>query len=130
MLLVEDTRPLAELTRAALHDAGFAVDHAATFAEAFASVAAQAPDVIVLDLGPGIPDAQKALAPARFWCANLGDGLSSGLGLSIVQRIAKAHGGTLHIADRPGGDARVVLATQILEGGIVPGESRQPAAQQ
>jgi two-component system sensor histidine kinase TctE len=84
----------------------------------------------VSDRGPGIPDAHKALAPARFWRANPGDGLGSGLGLSIVPRIAKAHGGTLHIEDRPGGGARVVLATQVLEGGIVPGESRQPAAQQ
>jgi two-component system, OmpR family, sensor kinase len=84
----------------------------------------------VSDRGPGMPDAHKALAPARFWRANPGDGLGSGLGLSIVQRIAKAHGGTLHIEDRPGGGARVVLATQVLEGGIVPGESRQPAAQQ
>jgi signal transduction histidine kinase len=84
----------------------------------------------VSDRGAGIPDAHKALAPARFWRANPGDGLGSGLGLSIVQRIAKAHGGTLHIDDRQGGGARVVLATQVLEGGIVPGESRQPAAQQ
>jgi DNA-binding response OmpR family regulator len=65
VLLVEDTRALAELTRAALHGAGFAVDHAATFAEAVASVAAQAPDVIVLDLGLPDGDGLNLIAAQR-----------------------------------------------------------------
>jgi two-component system OmpR family response regulator len=54
VLLVEDTPALAELTMAALQSSGFVVDHAATLDEAFANVHAQAPDVIVLDLG--LPD--------------------------------------------------------------------------
>jgi DNA-binding response OmpR family regulator len=65
VLLVEDTWALAELTRAALHDAGFAVDHAATFAESVASVAAQAPDVIVLDLGLPDGDGLRLIATLR-----------------------------------------------------------------
>jgi two-component system OmpR family response regulator len=54
VLLVEDMSALAELTMAALQSAGFVVDHAATLSAAVAHVAAQVPDVIVLDLG--LPD--------------------------------------------------------------------------
>lgn len=64
----------------------------------------------VTDCGPGIPDAQKGLAVTRFWRAAPHDGQGSGLGLPIADRIAKAHGGSLRIEDRPGGGARVVLA--------------------
>jgi signal transduction histidine kinase len=64
----------------------------------------------VMDHGPGIPDAQKGLALARFWRATPGDGQGSGLGLPIADRIARAHGGRLLIEDREGGGTRVAFA--------------------
>jgi two-component system OmpR family response regulator len=54
LLLIEDTPALADLTRDALAKAGFAVDHAATLADACGFLATAPPDVIVLDLG--LPD--------------------------------------------------------------------------
>ncbi len=46
-------------------------------------------------------------------------------------KVEQAAGGFQHrCEDRPGGGARVVLTTQVLEGGIEPGQSRHPAAQQ
>lgn len=57
----------------------------------------------VADDGPGIPEADRARALDRFYRA-LGTGESgSGLGLSIVARIAELHGGTLTLEAGPGG---------------------------
>ncbi len=58
----------------------------------------------VADRGPGIPDEEKALVLQRFRrgkAARAGTG--SGLGLSIVESVSQAHGGSLGLADRPGG---------------------------
>jgi len=64
-----------------------------------------APNAIaVIDRGDGIVPEIRSQIFARFWRA---DRLRSGagLGLSIVQRIAEAHGATLRIEDTPGGGA-------------------------
>lgn len=58
----------------------------------------------VSDLGPGIADAEKPLVLERFKRgAASGTKVGSGLGLSIVKRVAEAHRGALRLADRPGG---------------------------
>jgi two-component system osmolarity sensor histidine kinase EnvZ len=68
----------------------------------------------VLDHGPGIPDgeAERLKRPfTRLDEARGGRG-GAGLGLAIVDRVARAHGGRLELAPRPGGGlaARLVLA--------------------
>lgn len=63
-------------------------------------------DLIVRDNGPGVPDADKAKVFERFYRRS-GNGM--GLGLAIVQRIAHAHGGTVRVADGPGGGAEFTL---------------------
>ena len=65
--------------------------------------------VRVLDQGPGVPQADRALMVRRFWRARR-DQDGAGLGLSIVSRIAELHGAKLGIADRDGGGAVFSLA--------------------
>jgi hypothetical protein len=58
----------------------------------------------VSDSGPGIPDAEKPRAAERFYrgeASRVSPGV--GLGLSLVQAVAKLHGGQLELLDnRPG----------------------------
>ena len=59
----------------------------------------------VLDEGPGMTPAELAQAAQRFWRRS-GSGADndsgSGLGLSIVDAIARRHGGELQLSRRPG----------------------------
>jgi signal transduction histidine kinase len=58
----------------------------------------------VLDEGPGMSAADVAQAPQRFWrraSVNGSGDTGSGLGLSIVDAIARRHGGALRLAPRP-----------------------------
>ncbi|MBW8816859.1 MAG: HAMP domain-containing histidine kinase, partial [Streptomyces sp.] len=58
----------------------------------------------VLDEGPGMSDADKSRAFDRFW---RGQGLTgrsgSGLGLAVVKQLVTDDGGTVALADAPGG---------------------------
>ncbi|MFF7171766.1 sensor histidine kinase [Streptomyces pseudovenezuelae] len=64
----------------------------------------------VLDEGPGMPDADKARAFDRFW---RGQGLTgrsgSGLGLAVVRQLVTDDGGTVTLADAPGGGLKVEI---------------------
>ncbi|WP_329412170.1 HAMP domain-containing histidine kinase [Streptomyces sp. NBC_00704] len=68
----------------------------------------------VADEGPGMPDADKARAFDRFW---RGQGLTgrsgSGLGLAVVRQLVTDDGGTVVLADAPGGGlcVRITLRT-------------------
>jgi two-component system OmpR family sensor kinase len=65
----------------------------------------------VLDGGPGFPDAFRGRAFERFTRADEARSPGGvGLGLAIVDVIARAHGGSAHAAGRPAGGADVWLA--------------------
>jgi len=65
----------------------------------------------VLDQGPGLAPGARTRAFDRFWRAPDAPPGGSGLGLSIVRRLAEASGGTARLEDRTGGgiDAVVTL---------------------
>jgi signal transduction histidine kinase len=62
--------------------------------------------VSVSDEGPGIPECDRELVFQRFWRREHRTTKGGGLGLSIVQQIVHAHGGTIEIAATPEGGAR------------------------
>lgn len=73
--------------------------------------------VEVADRGPGIPPAEKEGVFEPF--ARLGrdlDAPGSGLGLTIVRRVAEAAGGTVEISDRDGGGTVVRITLPVSEG--------------
>ncbi|WP_298254752.1 ATP-binding protein [Bradyrhizobium sp.] len=65
--------------------------------------------VAVQDRGPGISDEERDLIFRRFWRRNRNQQGSSGLGLSIVQRIAELHGATIEVENRVMGGAQFSL---------------------
>jgi signal transduction histidine kinase len=68
-------------------------------------------EIGVVDDGPGIPDAEKPKVAQRFYRGDTSRGTPGvGLGLSLVQAVAKLHGGTLELTDNhPGLRARMVI---------------------
>ena len=56
--------------------------------------------VSVLDHGPGIPEDERNLIFRRFWRRDRRKAGSTGLGLSIVQRIAELHSATITVENR------------------------------
>lgn len=62
----------------------------------------------VSDRGPGIPSRERDRVLAPFYRMDRDKNLGgSGLGLAIVAAMVKAHGGTLHLEDAPGGGLAV-----------------------
>ena len=68
--------------------------------------------ISVLDAGPGMDEEQRSLAVNRFWRGNP-KGSGYGLGLSIVDAIARRHGGAFSLLEREGGglEARLSVPT-------------------
>ncbi|MDP9797209.1 PAS domain S-box-containing protein [Catenuloplanes nepalensis] len=61
----------------------------------------------IADRGIGIPDADKPHVFESFHRAHEGTGYAgTGLGLAICRRIVERHGGTVAVADNPGGGTR------------------------
>src|SRR6185369_1878215 len=62
---------------------------------------------VVTDTGPGIPAAERERVFERFYRVRTAvhgeEPVGSGLGLSIVRRIATAHGAVVQLDDGPGG---------------------------
>jgi signal transduction histidine kinase len=65
--------------------------------------------VTVQDCGPGISDEERELIFHRFWRRDRNSQGNSGLGLSIVQRIAELHGATIEVENRVMGGAQFSL---------------------
>ena len=66
---------------------------------------------LVADTGPGIPDAEKPKVIERFYRGDASRGTPGvGLGLSLVEAVARLHGSHLQLEDNgPGLRARIVL---------------------
>jgi signal transduction histidine kinase len=75
-------------------------------------------EICVADDGPGIPDAEKPKVAQRFYRGDTSRGTPGvGLGLSLVQAVAKLHGGTLELTDNhPGLRARLGLGSALSSG--------------
>ena len=81
-----------------------------------AEAAAQAAQlhICVEDQGPGMSELECQLATSRFW-RKRADGAGSGLGLTIVSRIAASVGGSLQLQPRaPGPGLRACLILPLL----------------
>jgi signal transduction histidine kinase len=71
--------------------------------------------ILVDDAGPGVPPERRERIFDRF-AREGGDRSSSdgvGLGLAIVERHVRWHGGSVSVADRPGGGARFVVTMPV-----------------
>lgn len=95
------------------------IDNALKYAPAGGSIAVQGRrgedgtvEVSVADNGPGIPDAEKPRATERFFRGDASRASPGvGLGLSIVEAVARLHGGVLELEDNhPGLRARMRVA--------------------
>ena len=66
-------------------------------------------DIHVIDEGPGLGYDERVRAFDRFWRAPDAPAGGSGLGLSIVRRLAEASGGTARLDGSPGGGIDAVI---------------------
>jgi signal transduction histidine kinase len=89
------------------------LDNAARHAAAAVSVAVDGGHLVVDDDGPGVAPADRRRIFERFTRLDEGrarDDGGAGLGLSIVEAVVRAHGGTVEVADAPElGGARVAV---------------------
>lgn len=73
-------------------------------------------ELSVRDFGDGVADDAKPHVFDRFQRgADTADRAGSGLGLNIVQVIARAHGGSVRVTDAPGGGALFTLSLPLTE---------------
>ncbi len=99
---------------------GNLIDNALKYSPANGSIAVAttqrrdgAVEISVCDDGPGIPDAEKSRVSQRFYRGDASRGTPGvGLGLSLVEGVARLHGGALELDDnRPGLRATLVVSS-------------------
>jgi signal transduction histidine kinase len=98
-----------------LVDNSLAVAPASTAIELSVRRCEQAVEVSVADRGPGMTPEQIARSFDRFWRAADADHPGTGLGLAVVQHLARASGGDVGLARRVGGG---LVATVRLPAGV------------
>jgi len=106
-------QPISLLGNAALIDIaiGNVLDNAVRLAPSGTAVCVTVTldgKVFVDDRGPGVPDEHKESIFDRFWRADRSRG-GVGIGLALVRRVARLHGGDVRVEDRAGGGARFIL---------------------
>lgn len=112
----------ARITQAMLQLAQNAVTHGGGNLQIGSGTAEDSLEFWVRDFGPGVPDEAKPRVFERFHRgADVSSRSGAGLGLHIVQVIARAHHGSVHVEDADGGGARFVLS--------VPGGAPAPVDQ-
>ena len=80
-------------------------------------------EISVSDNGPGVDDAEKAKVMQRFYRGDASRGTPGvGLGLSLVQAVAKLHGSALELRDNSPG-LRVVMSVPIDSSGLAAREA-------
>ena len=85
-------------------------------------------EICVSDNGPGIDDAEKTKVMQRFYRGDASRGTPGvGLGLSLVQAVAKLHGSTLELRDN-GPGLRVVMSVPIDTSGAAARETQPEIA--
>ncbi len=114
------------VTQAVLQLAQNAVTHGGGDIEIGSRVTAGDLHVWVRDHGPGVPDALKSAVFDRFYRADQ-DGRGSGLGLNIVQVIARAHGGSVQVDDADGGGAVFTITLPGVVADAQPPAARTPS---
>jgi len=86
-------------------------------------------EISVADNGPGIADSEKAKVVERFYRGDASRGTPGvGLGLSLVQAVAKLHGSPLTLTDRNPGLC-ITLAIPLAEASGAASPSAPPAAE-
>jgi two-component system OmpR family sensor kinase len=87
--------------------------------------------VLVLDSGPGVPEAQLEAIFEPFVNFDAGGSISSsghGLGLTIARRIVATHGGTVTASNRAEGGLVVAIELPVLMSGVRPRTAEGPSA--
>jgi signal transduction histidine kinase len=113
-LFASDTPPVrgfGEAIRLALENL---IDNAAKYTAIGSTITVQVgpgPRFSVADDGAEIPDADLGRLTDRLWRGKSGSAEGSGIGLSIVDRIARAHDGALQIRRMPGGSGLIFEIT-------------------
>ncbi len=111
------TLDAARITQAVLQLAQNAVTHGGGTMQMGSRLTGAHFELWVRDRGPGVPDAAKPSVFERFHRGDQAPSRTgSGLGLHIVQVIARAHQGAVRVEDAPGGGALFVLSVPRLPG--------------
>lgn len=102
------------ITQAMLQLSQNGVTHGRGRIEIGSKVVGETLELWVRDHGPGVPDADKGAVFDRFHRGGTAQA-GTGLGLNIVQVIARAHGGSVRVGDAPGGGALFVISLPLAE---------------